>query len=303
MAKAVDKNRLHVRVPFIYRHNHERYMLVARQTPLQVAGQNLGRYKQRLQKMLLDPREPRDVARAAVRLEALGRDSIPILKAGLQSEHLLVRFCSAEAMAYLGNTAGVDALVEAAQTQPVFAYHACLALNNLHETVCLDRLKEILNSAEPAVRCAAFHALSLDDEKEPRLAGYHLSDKIWVYNVPLSTTPTVYYSTSSRPQVILFGRNVALAPDIRMTVGDFTVVTVDDRCTIKRITTRGEVQRTCTSQLDDILVTLGTCNATYPDIVNFLRKVQDLRGINCPIVQWTTPEVTLETLIQVAGGK
>ena len=45
---------------------------------------------------------------AAIRLEALGKESLPTLKKGLSSQHPLVRFTSAEALAYLESTAGAE---------------------------------------------------------------------------------------------------------------------------------------------------------------------------------------------------
>ena len=57
----------------------------------------------------------------------MGREKIPLLKEGLQSEHALVRFASAEALAYLGSTAGVETLTQVSQQHPIFATHATLA--------------------------------------------------------------------------------------------------------------------------------------------------------------------------------
>ena len=94
IAKAVNKEMINLRVPYAYRYNAERYLRVARLMPLREVPDHQGRYRRRLQKMLLDPA---DTVRAALRLEALGKESIPALKNGLASEHALVRFASAEA--------------------------------------------------------------------------------------------------------------------------------------------------------------------------------------------------------------
>jgi hypothetical protein len=298
MAKAMNKEIINVRVPFLYRFDHERFRIVASLTPLRDTDPGLKRYSERVQKMLLDPH---DTMGAAMRLEALGRASIPLLKTGLESDHPYVRFTSAEALAYLGSTAGVDALTAMAKQNPKFAKPCTIALANLGESFCKDKLGELLISDEPVVRCAAFHALSLLDENDRQLGGMFLNETVWLHRIPQAPGSMVYYSTSKRPQVILFGRGIEVAPNTRMMIGkDFTVAQNerDGQFLVKRITTDGEEKRTCTNRLDDIVTALAELKATYPDIVDFLRKASDYRYVNCPIVNWTTPEVPLATLIE-----
>ncbi len=296
MAKAVSKEAINVCVPFAYRFNHERYLRVARLTPLRESDQN----------MLQDPR---DTVRAAMRLEAMGRDSIPILREGLESEHALVRFASAEALAYLSSTFGIEVLTQVANQHPLFAYHSAIALANLGESVCRDKLGALLTSPEPVVQTAAFHALSLLDEADPHLGGHFLNETCWLHLVPQSPTPMVSFSTSKRAQVILFGRNIMLASATRMIVGknatnNFTVVTgeSDGKCVVKHISTQGEKQRVCAPRVQDILVAFTELGAGYPDIVDFLSKSHDYRKINCPVVNWSVPEVALETLLEAGQG-
>src|SRR6185312_5341762 len=93
------KDYIEVCVPYAYRFNRQRYLRVARLAPLSIAdGEAMARYRKRLHKMLLDPA---DTIRASLRLEALGSDSIPVLKEGLGSTHPLIRFACAEALTYL----------------------------------------------------------------------------------------------------------------------------------------------------------------------------------------------------------
>ncbi len=299
MAKAATKEVINVRVPFPYRFDHERFLHVAGFTPLNDNDPHLLNYRQRLRKMLQDPR---DCWRAARRLEALGRDSIPDLKAGMESDHPFVRFTSAEALAYLGSTAGVDVLTQLAKEQPIFAKACTVALANLGETICRDRLAELFACDEPALRCAAFHALALMDEADPRLGGQYLNKAFWLYRVPQAPTAMVYFSTSKRAQIVLFGRQIVLANDTRMIIGDFTVVhnKQDGNFHVKCIRS-DDARRApilCSNRLDEVLTALAGLGATYPDIVDFLRKANDHRAVSCPIVNWTTPEVRLETLIE-----
>jgi flagellar basal body P-ring protein FlgI len=297
MAKAASKDIINVRVPLAYRHDHERFLRVARLTPLHDKDPDLPRYRKRLEKML---QEPRDTVRAALRLEAMGRDSIPSLKAGLDNSHPFVRFACAESLAYLSSPAGVDELAQLATEHSLLTTHGTLALASLGENVCRHKLADMLVSSEPAVRCAAFHAFTLLDETDHRLGGVHLHDSFWLYRQPMVPNNMVYYSTARRAQVVLFGRNITLSPKTRMLVGkDFTVTMNegDGQCTVKRITTAGEEKRVTTSRLDDVLTALSDVGAAYPDIVDFLRRAGEYQYINCPVSNWTVPSVPLETLI------
>jgi hypothetical protein len=300
VAKASKDSIIYVRVPTNYRLDHARFVNIASLTPLPDVDQDLSRYVQRLQKMLLDPRDTR---RAAFRLEALGRDrAIPILQTGLENTHPFVRFCSAESMAYLGNTAGVDALIGLAQKHPILAKHATTALANLGENICRDRLASLFTSDEPALRCAAFHALTQIDEADRRLGPFCPNEAFWLYRVPQAPTRMVYFSTSKRPQIVLFGENIVFQPGKEgMVIGkDFTIAHADgaNQFRIKRITVNGEQQRSSSGNLGEILTNLAYLGASYTDIVDFLRKANDYQKVNCPIVAWTTPDVPQESLVE-----
>src|SRR5262249_7996522 len=159
-------------------------------------------------------------------------------------EHPFVRFVSAESLAYLGSTAGVEVLTELARSHSIFAKNCTIALANLSETIARDKLADLLADEDPALRCAAFHALTLMDESDPRLNGKHLSDSFWLYQVPQTPSSMVYFSTSKRAQVVLFGKNVTLVPDTRLIVGsrkEFTIAPTREngKFAVKRFTLEG----------------------------------------------------------------
>ena len=124
-----------------------------------------------------------------LRLEALGKDSIPALKKGLASEHELVRFSSAEALAYLGSTSGAEDLAQLAVQYPRLASHCLLALASLDEPVCRTKLAELLRGDDPTLRCGAFLALRLVDEHDPRLHGERLNHAFWLHQIPATASP------------------------------------------------------------------------------------------------------------------
>src|SRR5262249_31211131 len=145
VAVAKTPGLLWLNVPEQYKHNLPRYLRVIRLIPLRenlpitvAKGQaaplpNTGpstSYRQQLAGDLLDP--ARTVS-AALRLEALGTESIPALKEGLKSDHTLVRFCAAEGLAYLGSHWAADELARLVETQPILRAFSLTALASLNE--------------------------------------------------------------------------------------------------------------------------------------------------------------------------
>src|SRR5947199_2807572 len=133
MAKALNEKALAVRVPFAYRYNHERFLRVARRLPMVDNADEMRRYRKRLETMLL---EPKHTVRAALRLEALGKESVAVLKRGLSSDHAMVRFAAAESLTYLDSAAGVEELSRLAASNPEVRAYALVAMAGLDESVC-----------------------------------------------------------------------------------------------------------------------------------------------------------------------
>lgn len=300
MAKAMSKEVVAVRIPHGYRYNIERYLRVVRLIPLRESQEQQTRYRQRLQKMLVDPA---DTIRAALRLEALGRESLPTLKQGLKNEHPLVRFATAEALAYLGNTAGVEELANLAVRHGELRAYALTAMASLNEAVCHVKLEEMLTSDNAELRCGAFRALCLIDAKHSRLKGEFLNESFWLHRVAPQSSPMVYFAVNKRAEIICFGEAVYLETPVKILAGpDFTVTAEagDKRCTVSHFHSEGAVERRqCSLRLDDVLRTMAELGAQYPDALDLLRKADDRRCLSCGVRVQTLPQdVSVETLAQ-----
>ncbi len=321
MAKAVSQDLIKLRVPYAYRFNPERYIRVARLIPLVETSEQHGRYRRRLNKMLLDPTDPPGVIRAALRLEALGRESVPSLQKGLESEHALIRFVCAESLAYLGNTAGVEELARLAERYPEMRMYCLVALSSLDEGICRAKLGEMLTMDDSSLRCGAFRALRLLDESAPRLrkdlGGECLAHSFWLHQVAPKSSRLVYFALGKKAEIVLFGEDIRIAP-VSVLVGSEFVVTVnqgDDRCTVRRITTQSSGSyKQCSLQLGDVIRSMADLGAGYPEVVDLLRKLDDRQVLNCPVTANKLPTlVSIEELADssrqagfvnsVTGGK
>ena len=90
-----------------YKYNLGRYLQVVRSVPLFESPQQQLARLELLERQLLDPVTS---AQAALRLEAIGKEGIRILKKGLEAKDPEVRFYSAESLAYLDETCCVAVL-------------------------------------------------------------------------------------------------------------------------------------------------------------------------------------------------
>ncbi len=163
VASAQANTGVMLRVPPQYRLNRPRFLRVVRLIPLTTQldlpsgkGDDHRSYRQKLADDLLDPSR---TVTAALRLEALGEISRMALKKGLEGQHPLVRFCSAEALAYLGDPSCADELAKAVAHSPVLRSFGLTAMASLDEHVCHVKLGELLTTArDDETRYGAFRA-------------------------------------------------------------------------------------------------------------------------------------------------
>jgi hypothetical protein len=241
-----------INVPAQYRHNLPRYLRVVRLMPLRenlepLRDNRLGKeaavpprpaearaaYHQQLADDLLNPAR---TVTAALRLEALGEGSIPTLRGGLKSEQLLVRFSSAEALAYLGCSAAGEELARLVEQHPVLRLFSLTALASLDAPVSRVKLEELLASPNPETRYGAFRALRALDESEPAVQGEMVNDAFWLHRVAPNSPGLVHVSSCRRAEIVLFGEEPLLVPPVAIRAGEFNIVAGDDdkSCVISR---------------------------------------------------------------------
>src|SRR5207253_4055241 len=128
LAEAKTDQHVELKVHHAYKENFMRYVRVIRAIAIDETPLELRERIERLRKTLL---VPQTASAAATELEAIGTDSTLILKEGLKSPDPEVRFYSADALAYLGDGAGIKELEQAARYEPAFRVFALAALTTL----------------------------------------------------------------------------------------------------------------------------------------------------------------------------
>jgi hypothetical protein len=290
LAVAKTTSYLTLKVPEQYKLNLPRYLRVVRLIPFDGLPPEGSPYRTRLQEELLDPTH---TVTAALRLEALGSDSLPILKLGLENPHPLVRFTSAEALAYLGCPASGEELARVVENQPLLRAYALTALASLDEAVSRVKLRELLASQAPEARYGAFRALRALDDQDPAVQGEWLNESYWLHRLSPESTPLVHVSTSRRAEILVYGEKPALAPPLNFLAGEFTVTAAanDSRCIISRLSVRhGANRRQCSLDVQSVVRCMAEMGASYPDLVELLRNADKFQCLNCPLAVDALPQ-------------
>lgn len=319
MATAKSDKHLEIRVPQVYHQNQTRYFQVVRLLPIAETPELDAERRKRWAKELLDPKT---AGVAALKLEGLGGDAIPELKEGLKAADGQCRFFAAEALAYLGDEAGVAELARAAVERDDFRAYALAALATVDQPVATIQLRKLMDQADPKVRYGAFHALQRQDPTDGFLGRVRLAEEepapeadnpmalqlqaprpkdrtpepFALYIVDSDGPPMVHVSRARRPEIVVFGRGQKLAtPVVLGGAGSFLVNAAegDELLQVSRIGTgrggRGDRKVNVPPDLGELVTQLARLDATYPEIVALLSQAQKQANLPGPLVVDATP--------------
>lgn len=263
-----------------YKHNLPRYIRVIRAIPL---AENVTERLNRLpllERQLLDPVT---AGNAALKLEAIGKEGIPILRKGLESNDAEVRFYAAEALAYLDDSHAAAPLALSARDEPAFRVFALTALSTMDDIAASDELKTLLDSPSAETRYGAFRALWGMNEADPAIAGENLADKLWLHQVASQAQPLIHVARSARPEIVLFGKPHLLHAPITLEAGQHIIIKAESeqRVIVSRfIAGQPDRRREVTNRLPDIIRAVIEIGGHYPDVVQFLHEANKLQALN-----------------------
>ncbi len=270
---------IELEVPPAYKHNLSRYIRVVR--AVAVVEPPAGRHA-RLELLARQLADPVTAPAAAVKLEAVGRDALPVLKKGLESSDAEVRFASAEALAYLGESSAAPHLAEAASNLRTARPAALAALQVIDDANGIDALETLLTSPSAETRYGAFRSLWRIDPSMPLVRGERLGDACSLHVLDVAGPALVHCTRSTRPEIVLFGTGHPLASGLRAEAGSSIVVVVDGReATISRFAA-GESDRSVDvpARVDAVARAIVEVGGTYPDVVQFLQQASASRCLD-----------------------
>jgi flagellar basal body P-ring protein FlgI len=321
MAEAKTDKYLELRVPRLYHQNQYRYLQLIRSIRLNSTPELI---KERMERWAEELMDPATAGAAAIRLEAAGKNSIPTLKKGLESPSFQVKFFTAEALAYLDDSSGVEVLAEAARLHPEFRLHALAALSATDEAAASVRLRDLMSEADPQVRYGAFDALRTADPTDPNLGHVRvlvpdekpvdpyalqlsgdappprpekqLEDPFDLYVVSSDGPPMVHVTRSRRREIVLFGaKQEILLPVVLGGTGPILVnaTSRDNSIEVTRLESSkdGVVEQTMTTSADmvELIRTITKLGATYPQVISILESAQKQCNLPGPLLADALP--------------
>ncbi len=338
MATAKDDRLLILKVPKVYHRNQGRYFQVIQNLCL---VDNPGLRAQRMEawgKALLDPKTS---GQAALRLEGLGSNAVPTLKAGLVSTDPQVKFFAAESLAYLSHIEGADVLAETATKRPEFRSYALKALAAMDQTAGLMRLRTLMSQPDFELRYGAFDALRSFDPSDPFLGQVsilqvdepkeeELNDAMAIqinfdprrrrrpsreepfklYVVDCEGPPLVHVSRNLRCEVVIFGKGQKMLPPVVLGAGGAVLLNAaegDERVQVSRIAQdtldQADSRITCSLEIAEIVRGAARLGATYPELVGILANAFNQKNLPGPLVVDAVPLPTkVYTEVQLTGS-
>ena len=304
MAEAKTDQKIVLSVHPRYKDNYPRYLQVIRHMSFKEDGVAMRVRMQRLQKELFVAEKSDETA---LQLEAIGGDAIPILKQGLTSPLIECRFHSAIALAYLGSSEGLPALVEAARTERAFRVFAFAAMSTLEDAEAHLALRELMNESNAETRYGAFRALWTLDKNDPFIRGETLAlpedmeakknrnlGEYKLHVLRTSGEPMVHTTLRTRPEIVVYGADQEFRAPIYLTAGRHIMVTAQPGATTASLA-RFEVgkpdqRREVSLRVADVIRAADELGATYPDIVQLLADASTQKNLPTRLAADELPE-------------
>lgn len=304
MAEAKTDQKIVLSVHPKYKDNYPRYLQVIRHMAFKEDNVAMRVRMQRLQQELFIPEKADETA---LELEAIGGDAIPILKQGLTSPLLECRFHSAMALAYLGSSEGLPALVEAARTERAFRVFAYAAMSTLEDADVHIALRDLMNEPNAETRYGAFRALWTLDKNDPFIRGETLGlpedyeskknrnlGDYKLHVLPTSGDPMVHTTLRTRSEIVVFGADQEFQPPMYLTAGRHIMVTAQPGSTTVSLA-RFEVgkpdqRREVSLRVADVIRAADELGATYPDVVQMLADASKQKNLPTRLAADELPE-------------
>jgi len=300
VAKPKRDNYIELSVPSRYKYNISRYMRVIASIAVR---ENPAERVNRIEQLRDDLLDPIRSAAAALQLEAIGQDGVPILKTGLSSSDPFVKFYSAEALAYLDDSEAAEPLAEAARDR-AFRWHALTALSTLSHVSGYHALTSLLNDDSAETRYGAFRSLRTRDRRAPLVRGKLLNNEFRLHQIPGKGKPLVHISKSRRREIILFGGNQPFqAPPVLYAGPIMITSTKKGRLKVSHFSTiQPDQQETCRAHLGDLILTVAKVGGSYGDIVQLIQEAKEKGHLSSRVVVDAKPRADRKKSLAKASG-
>jgi flagellar basal body P-ring protein FlgI len=280
MAEAKNDQKIVLSVHPKYKNNFPRYLQVIRHVAF---NENPTARRLRIQRLKSELQTPETSEEAALQLEAIGRDAIPVLRSGVQAPLLECRFHAASALAYLGESDAdsIGALAEAARQERAFRVFALAALSVVEDAEAHLALRDLMNEESMETRYGAFRALWVLDKNDPFIRGEPVQvlegkTGYMLHELDTRGEPLVHLTMRTRPEIVLFGADQKFNAPLYLTAGKQIMVTAQPGAqsvsVVKFTPDQPDQRREVSLRVSDVIRAVSELDATYPDVVQLLTE-------------------------------
>jgi flagellar basal body P-ring protein FlgI len=338
VATAKTDSYLVLKVPALYHQNQDHFFRVVQLLPVIDTAELQTR---RLATWGKDLLSPATAGVGAMKLEGMGSAAVETLQKGLTSTNLQVRFFSAEALAYLNDTSGVQVLGNTIIQNPDFRPYALAALAALDQPASHLKLRKLMDESEIPVRYGAFNALRTLDPNDSFLGRVQVleetkqddeevdspdamaiaivsaanrhrlkqEDPFFLYIVDSEGPSLVHVSRSRRSEIVIFGSRQKLLPPIVLGGAGPILLNAaqnDDRIELSKIVPSrfgdADTKVTTSLELGEVIRRMANLGATYPEIVSILEAASQQLNLPGQLVVDAVPRTSPKYLEAVLGA-
>jgi flagellar basal body P-ring protein FlgI len=274
VAKPMNSNYIELAVPPRYKNNVTRYMKVVRNISV---GESLTDRAVRMQQLEAKLLEPTTAYGASLQLEAIGKDAVEVLRKGLQSPDLEIRFYAAESLAYLDNEQAVKVLAEAAHQERAFRWHALTALSTMDHVSAYDALTELLSHSSAETRYGAFRAMLARNSRDPIVRGETLNGSFEFHEIAAEGPPMIHFSRARRAEIVIFGYQQTMDAPIFLLAGRRIMIKRHDDQQVRVIRfDPGEEDKVLivSNRLSQVIRAISELGGSYEDVYQAIRSAK-----------------------------
>ena len=284
LAEAKTHQRIELNLQPRYKENYPRFLQAIRHIAFRET--DVAKHV-RVEKLADKLNNPPTAEKAALELEAVGRESIPVLRDALENPDLEVRFHAAMAITYLGEPDGIDALVEAARDEPAFRVYALAGLAATDDATAHVGLRSLLDSDSAETRYGAFRALSVLDKRDPFIEGEPLPSptdrQFMLHALDTKGEPMVHLTNRKIAEVVVFGASQPFETPLALRAGRHILVTASPGSATVKISRfqvgRTDEKREVPNRVVDVVRAVTEMGATYPDVAQLLTQADQQHNL------------------------
>ena len=250
----------------------------------------------RLEELRIRLKDPFTSSYAALELEALGpqNDVLEILREGMNSSDVQVKFYSAEALAFLDQSDCAPVLAKIAKEEDAMRGPALGALAALDDINSYEVLLDLMRSGSFETRYSSFRALWYMRPNDPIARGITLGkDEFTLHYIESDPPNLIHITKDTRPEITLFGRDIKMNTPLLLDVGKNIMLKSDgdDKIEVSKFSIdEPDQKRTISTDMAEVIKTVADLGATYPDIVEMIQNSVSTGCITCKVLVNAVPK-------------